>query len=143
MSINYRTPPLAHQSLRAFQDVNAPAIEDGSELRYCVLSKNPSTGSYDEFAYTDRATDAWTARRTLAELNKDRKFFLRSMRVYTVGPSSPEAREDRDLWRDAWKTGQDHLVPADQQAAYKAWAAKKTTNVYARFQTDRDAPRWN
>lgn len=143
MTVNYRTPPLAHQSLRAFQDVNAPHIEDGSELSYVVLSKNPATGTYDEYAFADRAADAWVARRTLSDLNKDRKFFLRSARIYTTAPSSPGAREDCDVWREAFRTGRDDLIPADQWSDYQCWVAKKITarQAYARF--DRDQPRWN
>ena len=142
MTINYRTPPLPHPTLKAFQDVNAPRIEDGSNLRYVVLSKN-THGGYDEFAFTDRASDAWTARRTLADLHPDRKFFLRSIRTYTVKPSSLEAREDYDLWRDAFRTGRDELIPAAQWKDYQCWVAKKVAarQAYARF--DRNAPRWN
>lgn len=142
MTINYRTPPLTHPTLKAFQDVNAPHIEDGSELQYVVLSKN-AHGGYDEFAFADRAADAWAARRALAELNGDRKFFLRSTRTYVTTPSSPEAREDCDLWREAFRTGRDELIPADQWSAYQCWVAKKVTarQAYARF--DRNAPRWN
>lgn len=140
MTINYLTPVLVHLTLRSFDPIETPVLT-GWEQDFVVLTKTPQ-GTYEEVATCSTASEAWAARRTLATSDKERKFFVRSRRLEVVAPSSPEAREDRDLWQDAWKTGNDHLVPADQQASYKVWAAKKTTNIYARFQTNRDAPRW-
>jgi hypothetical protein len=125
------TPQLHHRSLTTFDSPDAAPALDGSVTDYVVLSK--ATTGYDEFVRVRTASEAWAARKQLATTHADRKFFVRAQRVFVIGPSSPEAREDRDLWQEAWRTGNDHLVPASQQAEYRLWASKKTTNKYARW----------
>lgn len=142
MTLQYRTPPLAHSTLRAFDPIETPHIDDGSEIQFVILSKNTATGTYDEYAFADRASDAWTARRSLAEMNKDRKFFLRARRVYTVGPASQEAGEPCDTWRDAFRTGRDELVPTEQWAEYQKWVAGRVSARQAYARVNRDQPRW-
>lgn len=142
MTINYTNPPNGHISLRSFQEINTPCSPNATRVEFVVLSKDYNTGKYEEFACCSTTHEAWTARRTLADLNRERKFFLRAREVYSVVPASQEAREGCDLWREAFRTGRDELIPADQWKDYQCWVAKKVEarQAYARF--DRDQPRW-
>lgn len=137
------------RSFSSFKEVRLYSVEwaqetlIGHDLEFHVVSKRGDSTYWDHGIFTS-LTEAFAARRALAASDANHSYFLRASKMtYEVTPSSPEASDGRDLWQDAWRTGQDHLVPADQQAEYKVWAAKKTVNKYARFQFDRDAPRWD
>jgi hypothetical protein len=110
----------------------------GYELDYHVISK-VDQGSYLDYGSFSSLSEAFSVRRSLASQHPSSSFFLRaSKRLYKFA----EGDACCDLWRDAFNTGSDHLIPADQLSDYKQWASEKvrSRSIYAK--TDRDAPKF-
>ena len=118
------------KTLSGFDPLHYPVPEDGCEPHYVVLSKT-ADGGYEEFARCTSASEGWAKRKHFADTNPARKFFLRLQLTYVVGPSSPESRDDRDLWRDAYRTGNDKLVVQQSQSPYRQWVAKRVNPAQA------------
>lgn len=119
--------------------------ENGIEgpFAYVVLLKDGN--GYKTFGQYATATEAFADRRLLCDEYGTRSFFLRAVRVRPVeviGPDHPESREDLDRWRDALATGDDSLVTAGEQGAYRQWSARTVQDRTAYRRVDRNAPRF-
>lgn len=113
---------------------------------YVVLLKDGN--GYRVFGQYATATEAFDDRRLLCEEHGTRSFFLRAVRVVPVEEcvvidgTHPESREDLDRWRDALATGDESLVPSQEQNSFRQWAARTIEDRPLYQRVDRDAPRF-
>jgi hypothetical protein len=113
---------------------------------YVVLLKDGN--GYRVFGQYATATEAFDDRRLLCEEHGFRGFFLRAVRVVPVEEcvvidgTHPESREDLDRWRDALATGDESLVPSQEQNSFRQWAARTVQDRTAYRRVDRNAPRF-
>jgi hypothetical protein len=113
---------------------------------YVVLLKDGN--GYRVFGQYATATEAFDDRRLLCEEHGTRSFFLRAVRVVPVEEcividgTHPESREDLDRWRDALATGDETLVPTEEQNSFRQWAARTIEDRPLYQRVDRDAPRF-
>lgn len=78
---------------------------------------------YEDHGYATTATDAFKLRRELVAETGITRFFIRAKRLQ----NQPQVEEEGccDLWRDAFQSGDESLIPTNQMTAYRNWAAKR------------------
>ena len=102
----------------------------GTTLEYHVISKRDE-GVYWDFGSFETLSEAFSVRRSLASKDSAHSYFLRAAKKRYMAAEA----DHTDLWREAFKTGADHLIPSEQLKDYRVWVAKKVSSrqAQARF----------
>lgn len=123
-------------AFKSFKDSKLYSVEwaqetlIGTTLEFHVVSKIDQSSYLDHGSFGS-LSEAFSVRRSLAEKDSSHSYFLRAAKKrYLVAEGN-----DSDLWREAFRTGADHLIPSEQLKDYRVWVAKKVSykQANARF----------